>query len=192
MGIAEILLVSVGLSLDVFVVHVCAGAGFSRLDKKRTAMLCALFAGAQFGAVLLGNLLARLSGSWKRAPEGAAEEWKLLSALIFIGLGFYMFYKAKRKEEVFERRNDKVNWRRMRFLAVLTSVDAFLAGIGFGLCGADIGEQLLILMPVIIFQVILGTGIGYWLGCEYMRKAYGIGGILLFIAGLDVVFTCVI
>ena len=34
MGILEILLISIGLSFDVFVVHICVGAGFSRKHGK--------------------------------------------------------------------------------------------------------------------------------------------------------------
>ena len=38
MGIIEILLISIGLSFDVFVVHICVGAGFSRKHGKDTLL----------------------------------------------------------------------------------------------------------------------------------------------------------
>ena len=55
MGIIEILLISIGLSFDVFVVHICVGAGFSRKHGKDTLLSSLLFGGAQLLALILGN-----------------------------------------------------------------------------------------------------------------------------------------
>ena len=43
MGIIEILLISIGLSFDVFVVHICVGAGFSRKHGKDTLLSSLIF-----------------------------------------------------------------------------------------------------------------------------------------------------
>ena len=43
MGILEILLISIGLSFDVFVVHICVGAGFSRKHGKDIILSSLLF-----------------------------------------------------------------------------------------------------------------------------------------------------
>lgn len=43
MGILEILLISIGLSFDVFVVHICVGAGFSRKHGKDILLSSLLF-----------------------------------------------------------------------------------------------------------------------------------------------------
>lgn len=188
----ELFLISAGLSLDVFVVHVCVGAGFSRIHKKNMFLLSLLFGGAQVLALAVGNGISRILGAGlsERRVSSAYSGWEILSFLIFIGLGIYMFYKAQKNEPVFERRNDEVNWRRMRFLAVLTGGNTLLAGIGIGLWNVEIHKQALILFPVTVLQSFLGIAIGYWLGCEHNRKAYGIGGILFLIAGLDVIITC--
>ena len=154
MGIIEILLISIGLSFDVFVVHICVGAGFSRKHGKDT---------------LLSSLI--------------------LSVLIFIGLGIYMICKARNNKQIFERRNDEINWKRLRKLAVLTSVDAYFAGMGIGFWSVEILEQGMVLLPVTIIQCFLGVEVGYRLGCEYNCKAYWIGGILFLIAGADMVVT---
>ena len=47
MGIIEILLISIGLSFDVFVVHICVGAGFSRKHGKDTLLSSLIFGGMQ-------------------------------------------------------------------------------------------------------------------------------------------------
>ena len=176
MGIIEILLISIGLSFDVFVVHICVGAGFSRKHGKDTLLSSLIFGGMQLFALILGNVVADILKPDRKMNETistAASGWELLSVLIFIGLGIYMICKARNNKQIFERRNDEINWKRLRKLAVLTSVDAYFAGMGIGFWSVE----------------ILGVEVGYRLGCEYNCKAYWIGGILFLIAGADMVVT---
>lgn len=192
MGIIEILLISLGLSFDVFVVHICVGAGFSRKHGKETFCSSLLFGGAQLLALILGNGIADLLQPDQKMNETittAAGGWEILSVLIFVGLGIYMIGKARKNQQIFERRNDTVNWKRMRKLAVLTSVDALFAGMGIGFWGVEILKQGIVLLPVTIIQCFLGIDAGYRLGCEYNHRAYWIGGILFLIAGADMAVT---
>ena len=96
---------------------------------------------------------------------------------------------ARNNKQIFERRNDEKNWKRLRKLAVLTSVDAYFAGMGIGFWSVEILEQGMVLLPVTIIQCFLGVEVGYRLGCEYNCKAYWIGGILFLIAGADMAVT---
>ena len=183
MGILEILLISIGLSFDVFVVHICVGAGFSRKHGKDILLSSLLFGGAQLLALILGNVVADILKPDRKMNETistAASGWEILSVLIFIGLGIYM---------ICERRNDERNWKRLRKLAVLTSVDALFAGMGIGFWSVEILEQGMVLLPVTIIQCFLGVEVGYRLGCEYNRRAYWIGGMLFLIAGADMAVT---
>ena len=123
MGIIEILLISIGLSFDVFVVHICVGAGFSRKHGKDTLLSSLIFGGMQLFALILGNVVADILKPDRKMNETistAASGWELLSVLIFIGLGIYMICKARNNKQIFERRNDEINWKRLRKLAVLT------------------------------------------------------------------------
>lgn len=195
MGILEILLISIGLSLDVVVVHVCVGAGFSRPHKRDALISGILFSGSQLLALLLGNAVAWVLRPGKAGEErlfAAANSWKIGSVFIFIGLGIYMLLKAEKNETVFERRNDQINWKRMGMLAAATSVDALFAGIGIGFWNVDFANQMLIMGPITVIQSILGIYIGYRLGCEHNRRTYGIGGIMLLIAGFDIAITCIL
>lgn len=192
MGIIEILLISIGLSFDVFVVHICVGAGFSRKHGKDTLLSSLIFGGMQLFALILGNVVADILKPDRKMNETistAASGWEILSVLIFIGLGIYMICKARNNKQIFERRNDEINWKRLRKLALLTSVDAYFAGMGIGFWSVEILEQGMVLLPVTIIQCFLGVEVGYRLGCEYNCKAYWIGGILFLIAGADMVVT---
>ena len=100
MGIIEILLISIGLSFDVFVVHICVGAGFSRKHGKDTLLSSLIFGGMQLFALILGNVVADILKPDRKMNETistAASGWELLSVLIFIvdayfagmGIGFW-------------------------------------------------------------------------------------------------------
>ena len=41
-----------------------------------------------------------------------------------------MIWKGLKKRNILEQRNDEIDWKKTTFLALITSVDAFLAGIG--------------------------------------------------------------
>ena len=188
MGIIEILLISIGLSFDVFVVHICVGAGYSRRHGKETVLSSLLFGGMQLLTLILGNVIADILRPDQKMNEKistAANGWEFLSVLIFVGLGIYMICKARDNKQIFERRNDEVNWKRMRKLAGLTSVDALFAGMGIGFWSVEILQQGMVLLPVTVIQCFLGSEVGYKLGCEYNRRVYWIGGVLFLIAGAD-------
>ena len=48
MSVLEIVIISAGLSLDVFVAMAYMGAGFSKINKKNLFGLCLLFGGVQW------------------------------------------------------------------------------------------------------------------------------------------------
>lgn len=55
MSVIELLIVSVGLSIDVFVAAVYMGAGFSKIRWKKLILLSILFGGIQLGITGLGQ-----------------------------------------------------------------------------------------------------------------------------------------
>ena len=48
-----------------------------------------------------------------------------------------MIWKGLKKRNILEQRNDEIDWKKTTFLALITSVDAFLAGIGMGFLEAQ-------------------------------------------------------
>ena len=71
--------------------------------------------------------------------------------------------------------------------ALITSVDAFLAGIGMGFLEAQMIHQSLTIFPITVLSVIGGVYVGYRLGTVHNSQAYLAGGALFLIAGVDVV-----
>lgn len=187
MDIWEVLLIAIGLSIDVFVVLAYMGAGFSKINKKNLVCLCGLFGGMQFLAMSVGNLITLFPFLGGRHTGEYADKWELFSVLIFVGIGFYMLIKGIKEEPVLERRCDVINWRTTAVLSVVTSIDALFAGVGIGFLNTQVIVEELLILPVTIIQVILGVYVGYMLGLQHNKKAYWIGGSLIFLAVVDIV-----
>ena len=186
MSVVEILLVSVGLSIDAFVAVAYIGAGFSKIQIKNMVGLCFLFGGMQLGTLLIGNLITLLPMfSWAHAQD-MADSWEGLTVLIFAGLGIYMICNGIKRENVLERRQDTIDWKTTTILSALTSIDAFFAGVGLGFLDTEMICQALTLFPVTVLEVIFGIIVGYRLGLKHNRHAYWIGGALLLISSADV------
>ena len=99
MSVLEIVIISAGLSLDVFVAMAYMGAGFSKINKKNLFGLCLLFGGVQWGCLIVGNLLILLPifRDSSNSSSRIADHWEAVTVLIFIGLGIYMIWKGLKK-----------------------------------------------------------------------------------------------
>jgi len=65
MSVLEIVIISAGLSLDVFVAMAYMGAGFSKINKKNLFGLCLLFGGVQWGCRKSAYSVADIPGFFK-------------------------------------------------------------------------------------------------------------------------------
>lgn len=112
MSVIELLIVSVGLSIDVFVAAVYMGAGFSKIRWKNLILLSILFGGIQLGTLVLGNLITLLPLLSITRTKTAADRWEGLTVLIFAAIGIYMIIKGIKKKSVLERRKDEIEWKK--------------------------------------------------------------------------------
>ena len=186
MSTMELLIVSVGLSIDVFVAAAYMGAGFSKIRWKNLVLLSVLFGGIQLGVLVLGNLITLLPLLSITRTKTAADRWEGLTVLIFAALGIYMILKGIRKKKVLERRKDEIEWK-TTLLALVTSVDAFFVGMGLGFLDTAMIEESLVLFPVTVLEAVIGIFAGYRLGLKENRRAYWVGGALLLLASFDVI-----
>lgn len=186
MSVAEILIISIGLSLDVFVAVTYISVGFSKISVKNVVGLSLVFGGVQLGCLLVGNLVTLCPVLPGVHRQNVADGWEGITVLIFAGLGIYMICKGIKRETVLERRKDEIEWRTTTVLAFLTSIDAFLAGVGLGFLDIEMIAQSITLFPVTVIMVVLGVFVGYRLGLKHTRHAYWVGGALLLMASVDV------
>ena len=184
-NLGEIVLISCGLCLDLFTVMVCQGAILPKISRKVMAVFCLIFGVWQIVFLVLGNLITRIPILQTETTKNIENVWRMVSSLIFFGIGVYFAIKAMKSKTMEETRSDGVKIKTILFYAFVVSLDVFFAGIGFGFLNTSLLKQVAAMACITILAIFLGTFIGYRLGAQNKNKAYAAGGILLFIGAVE-------
>lgn len=186
MGILELLLLAVGLSMDAFAVSVCKGLAMKKVNFRSAAVCGAWFGGFQALMPLIGYLL----GSRFERYVDAVAPWIAFVLLALIGGN--MIREAFSKEEEASAALDP---KTMLLMAVATSIDALAVGITFAcvpirIVGASALVNTLIgvcLIGATTFALsCLGVKVGNLFGTRYRAKAVLAGGVILILIGLKI------
>lgn len=188
----EIVLITIGMSLDTFAAVECQGALVAKLEKKRLSMAVTVIALWQTIALLIGSFLVTLLNQYDTQLSGEAFIGRILAILILFGMGFRMFVKAWRNERIVEKREDGLDIKKTFFSIAKGTIFTILTGIAFAFLEADIKAVLIMIICVTIAMVIIGLYTGYRLGFEQKSKAYIGGGALLIAAGIDVIVRYIV
>ena len=187
----EILLITVGMSLDIFGSVACQGALVAKISGKKLGLLCLLFAVWQTCALYVGSFLAGLLCKYD-IRDNPVQTGEIISASIFLVLGVRMFVKAAREGGVIEKREDTIPIKSAVRILALVTVYTILTGVAFGL----LATKYLLVLPMValitVVFVVSGIYTGYHLGFEQKTKAYIAGGIMLLIGGADVIVRYII
>lgn len=179
MGLIELFVLAVGLSMDAFAVSVCKGLAMARCNVKK-AMTCGIwFGGFQALMPAIGYVLGRQFADYITA----IDHWIAFALLAFIGGN--MIREAVSGEE--EEADDSLDIRTMFLLAVATSIDALAVGITFAfLPGTNIIAAVSFIGVVTFVLSSLGVKIGNVFGMRYKKKAEIAGGAILLILGVKI------
>ena len=130
MGLGELLILAVGLSMDAFAVSICKGLSIQKLRAGH-----AVIVGAWFGAFqALMPVLGWLLGSAFAELIVSVDHWIAFALLCLIGGG--MIREALGKED--EDCDPSLAPAVMVLLAVATSIDALAVGITFAVLKVDV------------------------------------------------------
>lgn len=180
MGIVELLLIAIGLSMDAFAVSVCKGLSNPVIKRKHYLLTGLWFGGFQALMPAIGYLL----GTTFQKYITSFDHWIAFILLAFIG--------GNMIKESFECDCDSdndasFNFKNMFLLAVATSIDALAVGITFAIL-EDVNIVLAITSIGIITFIIsaIGLKIGNIFGMRYKSKAEFFGGAILILIGLKI------
>lgn len=157
----EIILIGAGLSLDVFAYALCRGAVVGEVDKKSLVILGGGFTLWNLISLTAGNFVAKIPVVSKNV-EYAANDWKYISVAIFLGLGIYLIIKAARGKEIEERKAERLESRQFAMWMAITSLDVFIAGIGFGFLDTVFFKTFIVILLITPVSVIAGLYAGWW------------------------------
>lgn len=180
MGILELLLLAVALSMDAFAVSICKGLCLRKASAK--AMLtCGVWFGLFQGLMpLIGFYL----GSLFAGTIQAIDHWIAFALLALIGIHMIReAHKAAHEDYVCPVEVD-FSFPHMFTMAIATSIDALAVGISLSLTGGVNIWMAVILIAVITFLFsAAGVKIGSVFGNKYEAKAQFLGGLVLILLG---------
>jgi putative Mn2+ efflux pump MntP len=178
MGIAELFVLAVGLSMDAFAVSICKGLSLGKIKVKHMCIAGAWFGGFQALMPLLGYFL----GSFFADMVTKYAHW--FAFVLLLILGGNMIKEAFGKEE---EADPSIDPKTMFLLAVATSIDALAVGVTFAFLQVSIIPAVSFIGVVTFIFSAVGVKIGSIFGSKYNSKAQLCGGIILILIGLKIV-----
>ena len=177
MGLIELFILALGLSMDAFAVSICKGLSVQKLEPKHCLICGVYFGGFQALMPLIGWAL----GIRFQSMITNVDHW---IAFVLLGLiGANMVRESGAGEE---KLDDSFTVSTMLHLAVATSIDALAIGVTFAFLGVNIVEAIILIG--ITTGIISGVGlkIGNVFGSRYKSKAEMAGGIVLILMGIKI------
>ena len=183
----ENLLIVAGGSLDIFAAMECQGSLVAKINKKNLTVICGIVALAQLITLYLGHFLSSLFCRYRSVPDEKLLG-QIISMVIFMILGIRLMVKAIRNEHVEEHLEHHLGIRRFVRMACISGIYTLLTGIAFGFLETNVLMILIMIVVCTVAFVIGGIYTGYRVGYEAKTKVYIVGALLLWVAGLDVLF----
>ncbi len=185
MGIFELFILAVGLSMDAFAVAICKGLATRQLKPRHMLITGAWFGGFQALMPLIGYFLGTAFAKYVTAID------HYIALVLLCGIGFNMIKESFEKEEAEEDCGcDSYGLKKMLVMAVATSIDALAAGISLAM---DLkGNHTYAFIAVAFIGIItftlsaVGVKIGNIYGAKFKSKAEFAGGLILILLGVKI------
>lgn len=178
MGLIELFLIAVGLSMDAFAVSVCKGLAMPKCTFKKAAIVGLWFGGFQALMPAIGYVL----GAQFQEAIASIDHWIAFVLLALIGGN--MIHEALDNDE--EEADASLDVKTMFLLAVATSIDALAIGITFVFLKVSIIPAVCFIGIVTFIISFAGVKIGNVFGARYKNKAEIVGGVILILLGLKI------
>lgn len=178
MGLIELFLIAVGLSMDAFAVSVCKGLAMPKCTFKKAAIVGLWFGGFQALMPAIGYIL----GAQFQEAIASIDHWIAFVLLALIGGN--MIREALDNDE--EEADASLDVKTMFLLAVATSIDALAIGITFAFLKVNIIPAVCFIGSVTFIISFAGVKIGNVFGVRYKNKAEIVGGVILILLGLKI------
>lgn len=177
MGIVELFVLAVGLSMDAFAVAICKGLSMKKMSWKKAVIAGLYFGGFQALMPAIGYFLGKqFSGLIQ-----SIDHWVAFILLSIIGIN--MLKEARSEAESLD---DSFDIKTMLLLAIATSIDALAVGVTFAFLNVDIVSAVSFIGVITFVFGMAGIKIGNVFGEKFKSKAEMAGGIILILIGLKI------
>lgn len=184
MGLAELFVLAVGLSMDAFAVSICKGLCMRKVTVKKAGIVGLYFGAFQAGMPLLGYAL----GVQFQDRITALDHWIAFVLLGLIGANMIREALSKGEEDCVCPTDEKeeLGVKNMLLLAVATSIDALAVGVTFAFLKVQIIPAVSFIGIITFSLSAAGVKIGNVFGVRYKSKAELAGGIILILMGTKI------
>ena len=181
MGLLEIILVAIGLSMDAFAVSITLG-----LSVKKPKIIQYLIPGIYFGFFqALMPLIGYFTGTLFANKIQTLEHWIACALLGFIG-GKMIRDSFSNKPDEEKQEGNPFHLMKMLLLAIATSIDALAVGVTFAFFEINIIMAVMIIGLTTFGISIAGVKIGNIFGTKFKSKAEFAGGAVLVLLGIKI------
>lgn len=178
MGLLELFVIAVGLSMDAFAVSICKGLSVRELKPKHALTVGVYFGGFQMLMPLIGFAL----GVRFQSFITSIDHW---IAFVLLGLiGANMIRESREQDE--ENLSDSFSFGTMLPLAVATSIDALAVGVTFAFLQVSILPAVCFIGATTFILSCIGIRIGHVFGLKYKSRAELFGGTVLILMGIKI------
>ena len=179
MGILELFVLAVGLSMDAFAVSICKGLATAKVKLKHSIIVGLWFGGFQALMPLIGYFL----GSSFEKFVTPVDHW--IAFILLSGIGANMIKESFGDE--CDEENASFSFKTMLTMAIATSIDALAIGITLALMpNINITAAVSFIGIVTFMFSAVGIKIGNVFGGKYRSKAEFAGGAILIILGIKI------
>ena len=185
MGLGELLLLALGVSMDAFAVSICKGLAMKKATLKAGLTCGVWFGGFQALMPLIGYFLGYLFAD----AIQAVDHWVAFILLGIIGINMLKEAFEQNECECCADADADLSPKTMLVMAIATSIDALAVGISLAMAGLSIwgidgifAAVILIGLCTCIFCTA-GVKIGNIFGGRFEKKAQIAGGVILILLG---------
>ena len=184
MGIGELFLQAVGVSMDAFAVSICKGLAMKRATLKEGLTCGVWFGGFQAMMPTIGFFLGTLFAD----AIQAIDHWVAFVLLGIIGINMLKEAFDKDEEDCgCDEHNADLSVKTMFVMAVATSIDALAVGISLAMAGnVNIWVAAAFIGVCTCAFSTAGVKIGNVFGSRFEKKAQMAGGFILILIGLNI------
>jgi putative Mn2+ efflux pump MntP len=178
MGIWELFIIAVGLSMDAFAVAICNGLSIGKMSYKHAVITGCFFGGFQALMPLLGYLL----GTQFKDYITFIDHWIAFILLSIIGINMIRESRNEHCENV----GNKFSLKNMILLSLATSIDALAIGVTLAFLQVNIVPAVTMIGITTFTLSFIGVKIGNVFGTKFKSKAELTGGIILIAMGIKI------
>lgn len=178
MGIGELFVLAVGLSMDAFAVSICKGLALGHSSMKASAVVGLWFGFFQALMPLIGYFVGLQLSSLIQS----FDHWVAFVLLAAIGISMIAESRSGKDEE----ESPSLSAKAMFPLAVATSIDALASGIALAAVDGNIYWAVAFIGVITFILSGCGVRLGSIAGDRYKLRAELAGGIILIAIGLKI------